>query len=279
MNTSEAKLVQRSLREVIDVTLKVDGVWGNVSKVALGKYQAMFGVDEASAIKLLLEYASIRFVTDDVIISIANSLGVKESYIRAIAEVESNGTSFLPDGRMKILFERHKFYKYLSEAMGSSQAARASVASNLGVPSISGVGTLTYALSRRYSDIFNPLRAPSYAGGAAEWERLNKAMALWVDAAFMSASYGGYQIMGFNHKYCGYATAQDMAIDFACSENNQFIAVGKFIKANPSMHAALKAGNWAGFAAAYNGSSYKDYSYDTKLKAAEAKWSEILSKK
>lgn len=278
MNANDTKLIQRSLREVIDVTLEVDGIWGNASKAALSKYQTMFRLDESGAIKLLLQYASKRFVTDDVIVSIANSLGVKESYIRAVAEVESNGTSFLPDGRVKILFERHKFYKYLIEAMRASQAARESVASNLGLPSNGTVEALTEALSKRYSDIFNPVRG-GYIGGNNEWERLGRAMVLWVDAAFMSASYGGYQIMGFNCKYCGYATAREMAIDFASSENTQFIAVGKFIKANPDLLTALRKGDWAEFAAGYNGSSYKDYKYDTKLAAAEAKWSGILAKK
>lgn len=278
MNTNEAKLIQRSLREVIDVTLKVDGVFGNASKAALVKYQNMFGVDETGAIKLLLQYASKRFVTDDVIISIANSLGVKESYIRAVAEVESNGASFLPDGRVKILFERHKFYKYLREAMVSSQAVRESVASNLGLPNTSSVETLTDALNKRYSDIFNPLRG-GYLGGGAEWDRLDKAMSLCIDAAFMSASYGGYQIMGFNYKSCGYSSAREMAIDFASSENTQFIAVGKFIKANPNIHTALRKGDWAGVAAGYNGPQYKDFQYDTKLKNAEAKWAIELAKK
>lgn len=278
MNASEVTLIQRSLREVIDTTIKVDGVWGNASKGALLKYQAMFGVDESNAIKLLLAYASKRFVTDDTITAIAASLGVKESYIRAVAEVESNGASFLPDGRVKVLFERHKFYKYLREAMVSSQSSRESVASTLGLPASSSVDTLVDALNKRYSDIFNPTRG-GYIGGAAEWDRLGKAMSLCIDPAFMSASYGGYQIMGFNHKYCGYDTAREMVVDFASSENTQFIAVGKFIKANPTMHNALRKGDWATFAAGYNGSSYKDYNYDTKLQAAEAKWANILAKK
>lgn len=39
----------------------------------------------------------------------AKRLGVDVPTVRAVAEVESNGVGFLPDGRPKILFERHIF--------------------------------------------------------------------------------------------------------------------------------------------------------------------------
>lgn len=40
--------------------------------------------------------------------------------IKAVAEVESSGDGFLSDGRVKILFEGHKFYKYTNGAYAQS---------------------------------------------------------------------------------------------------------------------------------------------------------------
>src|SRR5690606_19061870 len=52
-------------------------------------------------------------ITDSDIASLADSLQVHPADLEAIAEVESNGFGWFPDGRMKILFEKHWFYKYL----------------------------------------------------------------------------------------------------------------------------------------------------------------------
>jgi hypothetical protein len=40
--------------------------------------------------------------------------------IKAVAEVESSGNGFLSDGRVKILFEGHQFYKYTNGAYAAS---------------------------------------------------------------------------------------------------------------------------------------------------------------
>lgn len=44
--------------------------------------------------------------------------GVEVAAIKAVAEVEKLRQRSLPDGRTKILFERHKPYKYLAAAFG-----------------------------------------------------------------------------------------------------------------------------------------------------------------
>jgi len=40
-------------------------------------------------------------------------IGVGEDELHAFIEAETRGSGFDPQGRPKILFERHKFYKYL----------------------------------------------------------------------------------------------------------------------------------------------------------------------
>lgn len=272
MNKSEVKQFQRAMRETVAPDIIVDGAWGAGTNKALAEFAKVNGIDSGEAMRLLERYAETRYVNDDAFAQAAKMLGVKESYVRAIAEVESAGASFLKDGRVKILFERHKFYKYLKEALKKPEV-RKHVAQHLGIPEPTGVGagdSLLILIAAKYENICSSKRG-GYKGNEAEWGRLNLAMDLDVEAAAMSASYGGYQLMGFNYHYCGYKTAKEMMIDLAKSESKQFLAAITFIKNNPHIHNALKKGDWAKFAEGYNGPSYKENQYDVKLSKAEVK--------
>lgn len=272
MDKSLAKQIQRALKETVAPTIKVDGDFGPTSLGFLRDFAATHGVSSDEATKLLQRYADIRYVSDDAFAQAAKSLGVPQSYVRSIAQVESAGASFLADGRVKILFERHWFYKKLLEALQRSTVRDHVVKKlNWAVPVASlTAATVISMVSKTWPALCNQER-----GGYTkdkEWERLESAMDLDTEAACQSASYGGYQIMGFNHIAAGYKSAREMMIAFAQSESCQFLGLIAFIKANPTMWNALKAGNWAGFAKAYNGSAYAENKYDTKLAAAELQW-------
>lgn len=271
MNSSDIKLIQRSLKETVTPEIKVDGEWGNITANAVNAYAKAFGVTDSQALIDLLRYGNTRFVTDAAFTQAATVLGVPESYVRAIAEVESSGDSFLKDGRVKILFERHKFFKYLKESLTINLNTRINVAASLGLPNVSSANTLIDAVLKGYPNLCNPV-AGGYIGGEGEWHRLNTAMTLDIQAACMSASYGGYQLMGFNYAYCNYTSAKEMLLDMAVSESAQFLAAVNFIKANATMHKALKTADWATFARSYNGSNYAEKGYHLKLAAAELKW-------
>ena len=110
---------------------------------------------------------------------LATRLDVELAALKAVAEVESAGSGFLPapDRRPKILFEGHVFHRLTA-----------------------GRHSLTHP------DISHPtwdrnLYARSLAG---EWKRLDKAAALDPAAAMQSASWGAFQIMGFNYALCGF---------------------------------------------------------------------------
>ncbi|PCR16417.1 hypothetical protein CQA65_30210, partial [Klebsiella pneumoniae] len=60
------------------------------------------------------------------------------------------------------------------------------------------------ALAQLYPTLVNA-KAGGYTGGDAELERLHGAIAIDKDCAYESASYGLFQIMGFNCVICGYA--------------------------------------------------------------------------
>lgn len=174
----------------------------------------------------------------------AAALGVTPAAIRAIDEVESRGAGFLADGRPVILFERHIMYRRLKKA-----------------------GRDADDLAQRYPAFVNPTPG-GYKGGAGEWYRLELARQIDRDAADESASWGRYQIMGFHCETCGFASVADFVAAMSESEDRQLDAFVAFVKADPALHKALKAGKWAEVAKRYNGPDYKKNEYDTKLAAA-----------
>ena len=270
---SDVIQLQRALRENVAPDLVIDGAWGNACDIALGRYATANALTIGAAKELLYKYADTRYVSENAFEQAAAALGVPKSYVRAVAEVETNGESFLKDGSVKILFERHWFKRKLGEAL-ATPAVRINVAIKLGVdlPTGADAGAKLLALvEKKYGNLCSSERG-GYKGGAEEWARLNLAMDFDVEAAAQSASYGGYQLMGFNHAACGYKSAREMMIELAKSESSQFLAMISFIKANKPMHAALKRGDWAKFAELYNGTAYKENKYDTKLASSEKKW-------
>jgi len=170
-------------------------------------------------------------------------LDIEVPVIKAVAEVESRGDGFLPDGRPKILFEAHIFgsltkYKY--------------------------VDTHPNICSKTWNKSL-------YKGGAKEYERLEEAMKLDKEAALKSASWGKFQIMGFNHKLCGWDTVESFVDDMYKSEFEHLKAFIGFIKAN-NLIKYLKNKDWASFARGYNGPKYKENQYDIKLENAYKKY-------
>lgn len=107
-------------------------------------------------------------------------------------------------------------------------------------------------------------------GQAAEWTAFKAALVINPKAAYESTSWGLGQIMGFNHKLAGYASAKEMVDDFSTGEYKQLLGMINFIKNQPLMYKALKEKDWLTFARLYNGPKQKGY--DTKLKFAYDKY-------
>lgn len=184
----------------------------------------------------------------------ASSLGVPVAAVRAVTEVESKGSGFLPDGRPVILFERHIMRRQL-EKMGRKDVADLQV---------------------KFPSIVN--RQPGgYKGGAAEHERLGVAATINRQCALESCSWGAFQVMGFHWKLLGYESVQAFVNAMYRSEGDQLDAFVRFIKANPNLLRALRAQDWAAFAAGYNGPAYVKNAYHTKLATAFARHSKELA--
>jgi hypothetical protein len=172
----------------------------------------------------------------------AAQLGVESAAIRAVVDVESTGSGFLPDGRPKILFEAHIFYHMLKK-----------------------VGIDPVRMSKLHPDICSPRwNRTLYKGGIFEYDRLAKAIAIHEEAALQSASWGLFQIMGFNHMACGFQSAKHMVAAMKKDEAHHLEAFLKFIRARGLVD-ELRDRNWPAFARGYNGEGYAANKYDAKL--------------
>lgn len=167
----------------------------------------------------------------------ARLLGCEVAAVKAVAEVESRGGGYLRSGRPKILFERHWFHKFTSGRYSQQH------------PTVSG-STMG-----------------GYDGGEKEWARMALAASLDRTAALKSASWGVFQIMGFNHAAAGYADVDSFARAMVASEGNHLAAFASFVKSS-GLADELQRRDWTGFAKVYNGVAYAKNAYDTKMAAA-----------
>lgn len=117
-----------------------------------------------------------------------------------------------------------------------------------------------------------------YVGGQAEWTRLWKAMQLDKEAALKSASYGRYQIMGFNYKLAGYASVEAYVDDMKKSERLQLEAFVNFVLNSGLADELRKISNVHAdcipFAEGYNGAGQAklDPPYNVRLARAHKKY-------
>jgi hypothetical protein len=174
----------------------------------------------------------------------ANELKVEVAAIMAVAEVETSGNAFDQEGRPRVLYERHYFHRLTNGKY-----------------------------SKKHPDISNSLSG-GYGKFSAQYGKLERAFNLDSEAALKSASWGRFQIMGNNHQAAGYDTVESFVLAMTKSETEHLRAFITFIKNNPALLKALREKRWSDFASGYNGSSYKNNAYDTKLEAAYKRFSQ-----
>lgn len=178
------------------------------------------------------------------IVAAAEQLGVDPAAVAAVADVESRGDGFLPDGRPKILYERHVMYRRLQQA---------------------GVDADVFAA--RYPALVGK-EPGGYKGGAAEWFRLSLARDIDRRCADESASWGRYQLMGFHWQALGYESIEAFVAAMHASDDAQLDAFVRFIRGDAALLKALKDKKWDAFARRYNGPAYKKNAYAAQLAAA-----------
>lgn len=171
----------------------------------------------------------------------AEIIGCEVAIIKAVAKIESNGSGFNSDGTPKTLFEGHWFHK-LTNGKFSDNPKYASIS-------------------------YKKWTRKWYGNQTVEKQRLDLASTLDRDAALQSASWGAFQIMGFNYKVCGFTKLQDFINAMYGGEGTQLLAFIAYIK-NRHLDDELRDKDWARFAYYYNGSGYAVNKYDEKMAAA-----------
>lgn len=174
----------------------------------------------------------------------AQLIGCDVEAVMAVAEVESRGGGFNPDGSPKTLFEGHWFHKYTKGKYDAS-----------------------------HPHISYPKWTKTHYGKTWQIEqaRLNDAIALDKTSALLSASFGMFQIMGFNHGVCGFKTVTEFVNSMKKDENEQLMVFTQYILRS-GLDDELRDLAWAKFARHYNGPLYAQNAYDVKLAKAYAKF-------
>lgn len=202
-----------------------------------------------------------KFLSENDLILFAGNFELELAAVKAVNEVESNGKGFLLIGKPRILFEGHVFWRELNKR-------------NVNPASLLNPDTedvLYENWTKKY-----------YKGGAGEYDRLEKAASissnpLVKEAAYCSASWGAFQIMGYHFKNLGYDSVYQYVDLMYAHEREHLNAFGKYISyysfAGKKMVEWLRQKEWGKFANGYNGSGYAQNKYDIKLQKAYEKYS------
>ena len=185
-------------------------------------------------------------LTNEMIVSLANDLGLEPALIKAVQLVEG-GNGFLPDGRPTILFEGHVFYREISSKFGPEKARATQI--------------------RHNTICFKGWDKSKYFGGAKEYQRLELAMSVDEECAMKSTSWGIGQIMGFNYKYCECKDVFEFVEKMKESPKSQLELWFKFFKNYGNCLEYLKNKDWKAFTRVYNGNGQVEI-YSQKLENA-----------
>jgi len=179
-------------------------------------------------------------LTEKDFITAASLLNCEVAAVKAVDEVESSGKGFCPDDFPIIRFEGHVFYRYTSGA---------------------------YSIG--YPNICHEKWDPKLNGKTwgEERVRFNTAVSLNKNAAFMSTSWGRFQVMGFNFSLVGCTTIQQFVNAMCRSEAEQLNLACQYIL-HTRLDRALREGRFEDFADGYNGPGWRRNDYAGKLKRA-----------
>jgi hypothetical protein len=201
-----------------------------------------------------------KLLSERDLLDFAHRYGLELAAVKAVNQIESSGKGFLAFGKPRILFEGHVFWKELSKR---------------DLQPSSFLNSLTQDV------LYEKWTKKYYRGGEGEYERMERAAnisasPLAKEAAYCSASWGSFQIMGYHFKNLGYNSIDDFVSAMKEHEREHLAAFGKFIAlksiSGKKLVEWLKEKNWAKFAEGYNGAGYKKNKYDEKLRAAYHKY-------
>jgi hypothetical protein len=190
--------------------------------------------------------------------AVAEKHRVEPAALLAVIEVECNGRPTEIDGRTPtLLFERHVFYRELKK-----QAAKLALAVSM------GLALPKWSPKSQYKD---------QGKSAARLALIAKARGVAEDPANRSASWGVGQTMGFHATEIGFRSATQMVAFMTQGGLPAQIEVMCRNITQMKLWDELERHDWAGFAFRYNGSGYRQNSYDTKMAGAYTRWTRKLA--
>lgn len=247
-------LLMQTLLNEIEYTLKADGKFGSGTEAKVKEFQTNYGLKPVDGIVGRGTWSELIYQNKN---KISNStitkaqfkeaaalLHVEVEVVQAVTKVESNGSGFEFSNHPRILFESHIFWKYLKNPQAYNTTGNKDI------------------LNRTWDE-----GKLQYKSGVAEYARLEKARQINTAAADASASWGLFQIMGFNYRKCGCKTVRDFVDRMSMNEYQQLLLFMAFIKSS-GLHTALQKKDWRAFAHGYNGSGYEKNKYHIKLEKA-----------
>lgn len=268
--------IQMALNHLLGISLVPDGDFGGKTEAAIRQWQmenkqVTSGVYIDAVAQTIDAYINRRFLKESDFDDAAKKLGTEKACVKAVQEVESKGTGFGNDGKLMILFERHVFKRELDKKLKANEAFAKQIAAKLGIKQLAGqtlVSAIQTHLLSTHPNTYNTA-VGGYSGGNAEWGRLNKAVLIDPDAAYRSASWGLFQIMGYHCNILGFKNVDEMVNHYNDSERNQLMSFCDFVKYDPRLTKAIREKDWLSFARIYNGPAQKGY--DQRMAAAYKK--------
>lgn len=200
---------------------------------------------------------------------LAKDLSCEVNAVKAVTQVEAGGKGgFDSKNRPIILFERHQFSKYSARKFDHDYPFISSKTAYLRIR-----GNDRKIIPDRKKE-FDELKEKNAVANSnyyppdsnTNYIRLSKAYLLDKTAALKSASWGMFQVMGFNFASCGFASVDEFVDAMATSEKEQVKAFARFIKSNKKLTEAIKDKDWLTFAINYNGAQQEHY--DEQIKKA-----------
>ena len=188
----------------------------------------------------------------------ARRLDIDPVAVLAVWYVESGGRLFTP-GRPVLRFENHIFFKYWGVDHEALFDKHFQFGGHAGIP---GPKSKNHRFRNTPSEAWRPVYIDSQD---REYEVFALAESLGGrEAACLSASFGGPQIMGFNYGVCGYPSAAAMVEAFGADQRWQVLGFYDFSRSN-SLIDEIRHKQWVAFGDKYNSHGAV---YGPKLKAA-----------
>ena len=158
-------------------------------------------------------------LTEEDFILVARLLDVEVAALKAVQQVETGGRGLFAPGKPAILFEGNIFWNQLKKRNINPESH------------VKGNENILYPKWEK----------GHYKGGMGEYDRLEQARKINHEAAdASSASWGMFQIMGFNYAACGEKSVDSFVKAMCMSECRQLVLSARFIKQSGMLSAFCK---------------------------------------